>query len=354
MQCFDVDSKGELYYVQIAGSDAHKLHVLRGGANQSPADFMTLRWFGHGTNMAVEEQGADRYIWINSNANKLDDNSYSQSQTVSRIKYEAGKTLDKYSGETFYLPGKRNVHPAIDAASDLLAITASTTGVRDFYVYKLSEALALPVSDVSLTVTWGGEEGTQKNDGNARRRSATGPAHPRRPILRQHRENGRRPGILRFPGIRLHERHHLFLRGYRQQQRRQNGLGRLCHAARPEGCAGLSPHEGRGHSRHAGAHNSRHHIHGLYGGRGHQDEERLAVAGLRLEVDRRHPPRQHIPLLNKIGFWFDRLHAMRAACFSGQAKEAPERQGVPEPLQVSTVPIRDRRPDRSAEIRACA
>ena len=126
MQCFDVDSKGELYYVQIAGSDAHKLHVLRGGANQSPADFMTLRWFGHGTNMAVEEQGADRYIWINSNANKLDDNSYSQSQTVSRIKY------------------------------------ASTTGVRDFYVYKLSEALALPVSDVSLTVTWGGEEGTQK------------------------------------------------------------------------------------------------------------------------------------------------------------------------------------------------
>ena len=162
MQCFDVDSKGELYYVQIAGSDAHKLHVLRGGANQSPADFMTLRWFGHGTNMAVEEQGADRYIWINSNANKLDDNSYSQSQTVSRIKYEAGKTLDKYSGETFYLPGKRNVHPAIDAASDLLAITASTTGVRDFYVYKLSEALALPVSDVSLTVTWGGEEGTQK------------------------------------------------------------------------------------------------------------------------------------------------------------------------------------------------
>ena len=162
MQCFDVDSKGELYYVQIAGSDAHKLHVLRGGANQPPADFMTLRWFGHGTNMAVEEQGADRYIWINSNANKLDDNSYSQSQTVSRIKYEAGKTLDKYSGETFYLPGKRNVHPAIDAASDLLAITASTTGVRDFYVYKLSEALALPVSDVSLTVTWGGEEGTQK------------------------------------------------------------------------------------------------------------------------------------------------------------------------------------------------
>ena len=163
MQCFDVDSKGEIYYVQIAGTDQHKLHVIRGSANESPADYMTLRWFGHGTNMSVEEQqDGNHYIWIGSNGNRLDDGSYSQSQTVSRIKYEAGKTLDKYDGETFYLEGKWNLHPAIDAASDLLAITASTTGVRDFYVYRLSEALALPVSDISLTVTWGGEDGTQK------------------------------------------------------------------------------------------------------------------------------------------------------------------------------------------------
>lgn len=165
MQCFDVDSKGEIYYVQIAGTDQHKLHVIRGSANESPADYMTLRWFGHGTNMAVEEQGNDRYIWIGSNGNKLDDGSYSQSQTVSRIKYEAGKTLDCCAGETFYLEGKRNVHPAVDVASDLLAITASTTGIRDFYVYRLSEALALPESEVSLTVTSGGEDGTPETTG---------------------------------------------------------------------------------------------------------------------------------------------------------------------------------------------
>ena len=165
MQCFDVDTKGEIYYVQIAGTDQHKLHVIRGSANESPADYMTLRWFGHGTNMAVEEQGNDRYIWIGSNGNKLDDGSYSQSQTVSRIKYEAGKTLDCCAGETFWLEGKRNVHPAIDVASDMLAITASTTGVRDFYVYRLSEALALPESEVSLTVTSGGEDGTPETTG---------------------------------------------------------------------------------------------------------------------------------------------------------------------------------------------
>ena len=165
MQCFDVDSKGEIYYVQIAGTDAHELHVIRGAANEAPADYMTLRWFGHGTNMAVEEQGNDRYIWIGSNGNKLDDGSYSQNQTVSRVKYEAGKTLDCCAGETFWLEGKRNVHPAVDVASDMLAITASTTGVRDFYVYRLSEALALPESEVSLTVTSGGEDGTQETTG---------------------------------------------------------------------------------------------------------------------------------------------------------------------------------------------
>lgn len=138
MQCFDVDSKGELYYVQIAGSDAHKLHVLRGGANQPPADFMTLRWFGHGTNMAVEEQGADRYIWINSNGNKLDDNSYSQSQTVSRIKYEAGQDARQIqrrnvlpSGQTQCTSGHRcRQRPAGHHGLD--------DRRRDFYVYKLS------------------------------------------------------------------------------------------------------------------------------------------------------------------------------------------------------------------------
>lgn len=162
MQCFDVDSKGEIYYVQIAGTDAHKLHIIRGAANQAPADHMTLRWFGHGTNMAVEEQGSDRYIWIGSNGNKLDNGSYSQSQTVSRIRYEAGKTFDHCTGETFYLEGKRNVHPAVDVASDMLAITSSTTGLREFHIYRLHEAMALPEREISLTVTSGGEDGTQE------------------------------------------------------------------------------------------------------------------------------------------------------------------------------------------------
>ena len=159
MQCFDVENDGTLWYMQLGGNDPELIYVLRGTPNQSPRDFMTLRWFGHGTNFAVEESGADRYIWVGSNGNKLSDGSYSQSNTVSRVKYEAGKRIDLSSGETFFIKNKWNVHPAIDTKNDVLCITASTTGVRDFYFYRLSEALATPLSRVTLRKqTYGGED----------------------------------------------------------------------------------------------------------------------------------------------------------------------------------------------------
>ncbi len=87
MQSFDIETDGTLWYLQLGGNDPELLYVLRGAPNESPKDYMMLRWFGHGTNFAVEEQGAERYIWIGSNGNKLSDGSYSQSNTVSRLKY---------------------------------------------------------------------------------------------------------------------------------------------------------------------------------------------------------------------------------------------------------------------------
>ena len=92
MQSFDVETDGTLWYLQLGGNDPELLYVLRGAPNESPKDYMMLRWFGHGTNFAVEEQGAERYIWIGSNGNKLSDGSYSQSNTVSRLKYSLTKT----------------------------------------------------------------------------------------------------------------------------------------------------------------------------------------------------------------------------------------------------------------------
>lgn len=162
MQCFDVESDGTLWYMQLGGNDPELIYVLRGTPNQSPKDYMLLRWFGHGTNFAVEESGSDRYIWVGSNGNKLSDGSYSQSNTISRVKYEPGARVDLSSGETFFIKDKWNVHPAIDLENDMLCITASTTGVRDFYFYRLSEALATPLSKVTLRKqTYGGEDTPQ-------------------------------------------------------------------------------------------------------------------------------------------------------------------------------------------------
>ena len=161
MQSFDVETDGTLWYLQLGGNDPELLYVLRGAPNESPKDYMMLRWFGHGTNFAVEEQGTERYIWIGSNGNKLSDGSYSQSNTVSRLKYSPDKNrkLDLCGGDTFFIKDKWNVHPAIDTNNDILCITASTTGVRDFIFYRLSDALATPLSKVTLrTQTYGGED----------------------------------------------------------------------------------------------------------------------------------------------------------------------------------------------------
>lgn len=159
MQCFDVGSDGSLWHIQLGRGAPELIYVMRGKPNRSPDDYMLLRWFGHGTNFAVEESGTERYIWVGSNGTKLSDGTYSQNNTVSRIKYVPGEELRLEGGDTFFISGKWNVHPAIDTDNDMLCITASASGKRDFYFYRLSRALATPLSRVTLRKqTYGGEE----------------------------------------------------------------------------------------------------------------------------------------------------------------------------------------------------
>ncbi len=160
IQGFDIDSNGTIFYDQLGGGLPQYIFLVRGEANSAYTDYMQLKYFGHGTNMAVEEDGADRYIWIASNGSKGSDGEYGSSQTISRFEYIPGAIMEKYTDETYYLKNKYNVHPALDVKNDVLAITASGNGDvnRYFYFYKLSAAKALPYTSVTLSsVKFGGE-----------------------------------------------------------------------------------------------------------------------------------------------------------------------------------------------------
>lgn len=117
LQSFDIDSGGDIFYIQIAGTDAHSLNVLRGapapGAEktQLAAPLMTLTYFGHGTNMAVEEEGDDRWIWAGSYGSKESgSDGYSFSQTIARVKFVPGTDCKpEQCTEHYFLPDRKSV-----------------------------------------------------------------------------------------------------------------------------------------------------------------------------------------------------------------------------------------------------
>lgn len=165
IQSFDIAKDGSIYYLQIAGTSSHQLNLIKGTpADTAPEEMMVFEYFGHGTNMAIEEQGDGTWIWLGSYGNKGGDGEYGGSQAISRIKYEAGSTVQSGAGEHFYLDGTRNIHPSINLEKDILGVQYSkkVSGVnaRFFVAYKLSEAMALEVEDVKLDMLkYGGENG---------------------------------------------------------------------------------------------------------------------------------------------------------------------------------------------------
>lgn len=171
MQGFDIDSKNNLYYIQLGAVNAnvqgqtksHELYVIKSTSNNTDiSDFMTFQYFGHGSNMVIEENtNGETYVWLNSLATKnTTTNEYGNSPSFSRIKYEKGKIYKEgYGGENFFLNnGKLNTHPAIDFKNRMLCVTATQNSTRYFYTYDLDQALALPDTQFAVDVTFGGEE----------------------------------------------------------------------------------------------------------------------------------------------------------------------------------------------------
>ncbi len=171
MQCFDIDSKGDIYYVQLANADRHNLHVSKGSPNAAYTTSMTLSYFGHGTNFAIEEDGDDTYIWMSSYASRNDAGQYWSGQTVARVKFRNGVTLKPEDCTDHYYVGMYESHAAVDEENDLLMIMSSQgTGHAYCKIYSLAEAKSVPLSTVQLmNRNWGGATSSEPSQSGSQR-----------------------------------------------------------------------------------------------------------------------------------------------------------------------------------------
>ena len=172
MQGFDIDKEGNIYYIQIGTlsggkvdvTKAHELYIIKAQPNsEDVSNYMTLRYFGHGTNMTVEETNdGEVYVWVGSNANKnTETHEYWGCRSISRIKYEAGKVVsDGAEGDVFFLDSedKIELQPAVDIENRRLAIVSRKGNNRHFSIFDLDEALSLSTEDFTFEVIFGGEE----------------------------------------------------------------------------------------------------------------------------------------------------------------------------------------------------
>lgn len=157
MQSFALTGDGNMYACQVAATgEKYKLNVTyKPVTSNTGKQKMQLSLFGHGSNMVLEKAADGDYLWIGSygtDTQKDGATYFTNNQTICRVRFEAGKSIiPEDVPQHWYIPGLKNVHPAIDFENRHLAIWGSLNSSEGyFYVYDLDEVLALPQKDVLL------------------------------------------------------------------------------------------------------------------------------------------------------------------------------------------------------------
>lgn len=161
MQCFDVDSKGEVYYAQL--NRLYRAYLSHGKPGTKYSEVMILNYFGHVSNFTVEEDGDDRYYWVDNMSSKTSDGNYWNPQIISRVKFVAGTTLNSWEAtDNYYFGISGSV--AVDFKNDMITILGGS-GTYNVNTFRLSEVLAAPVVNMLMNpVKYGGES---NNDSDA-------------------------------------------------------------------------------------------------------------------------------------------------------------------------------------------
>lgn len=118
-------------------------------------NYMTLSCFSHGNNISIEKTSdGKKYVWAPNYGTRQDDGSYDKPKIVSRFPLESGKTLTNTQTTENYYFGLNVTWPAFDFKNDMIAVC----DYSNFYVYSLSEIMALPVEEITLdfAITYGG------------------------------------------------------------------------------------------------------------------------------------------------------------------------------------------------------
>lgn len=172
LEAFDIDKKGNIYYARLGlvkNDKGHEVYLYKAKPNETPKEYMILKYFGHPYNISVEEGENEIYLWISSNGSKHKNGKYWDEPSVSRIKYEPGKTYVKgYGGDTYFLniDSLQKTQVDINKEKNLMLIAAQSKKRKDwsFYTYDLKEAKALPETLFSFSVTLGGEKDSKQKE----------------------------------------------------------------------------------------------------------------------------------------------------------------------------------------------
>lgn len=171
MQCFAFRGDGSMFASQVAASSSnenYKLNLVHKNIDSNTnKKVMQLSFFGHGSNIVYETGPAgEDWIWVGSYGTNTDtDGSYyiTSNQTVARIRFDSGKTvLPEEVEDHWYIPGIKNIHPAIDFDRRQIAFWGLSTDGKTgfFFVYDLDEVLALPKKEMTLAMAIVREPGT--------------------------------------------------------------------------------------------------------------------------------------------------------------------------------------------------
>ena len=161
MQSFAFRGDGYMYAVQLAATGTkRRLNLAFKGVNSnSDKRYMQLEYFGHGSNIDLEKASDGDYIWVGSYGTQTkienDEGYYTNNQTVARVKFQENALVRPEDlDEHWYIPGLKNVHPSLDSARDEIAFWGLSADSKYgyFYVYSLSEALAVPKTTETLAL----------------------------------------------------------------------------------------------------------------------------------------------------------------------------------------------------------